>query len=184
MGAATGTIPPSGAKIGDTVGTKLGELLLFDLVKGDEDKKSEGLPVIKLSGGIDGVGFVADGIPDGNKTGMRVVRGIGLADIGTGEFVLGASPVGVGTVATGAGVVCIGGEATGADTIGAAVGATAIGCATAAQISEGSRPFDANAMETFKRGGTLSLVIVPNTSARNPTSKPFSLSFVHVRQAG
>lgn len=184
MGAATGIIPPSGAKIGDSVGTQLGELLLFDFGDGDEDKKSEGLPVIKLSGGIDGVGFVVGGMPDGNKTGMMVVGGIGLADIGTEESEIGASAVGVGTVATGAGVVCVGGAGIGADITGAAVGATAIGCATAAQISEGSRPFDANAMETFKRGGTLSAVIVPNTSARNPTSKPFSLSFVHVRQAG
>jgi hypothetical protein len=171
--------PLDGGTNGAAVGTLLGALLLFEVKDTvGTGKSEEGDTEAESEGSIDTMGLVESGPPDS-------MIAVGLADKVTGGLVIGASDMGAGSVgASGADVVWMGVAVTGTDNRGAAVGEFVIGSAKAVQISEAACPLETNAMETFKIGGTPSLVIVPYTSARNPTSRPSPLSLVHVWQAG
>jgi hypothetical protein len=170
-----GVNPPDEALNGAAVGTLLGVLLLFEVKDTvGTGKSEEGDTDAESNGSIDTMGLAESGL-------LESMIAAGLAEKGTGGLVIGASDMGAGSVgATGANVVWIGVAVIGTDNRGAAVGEFVIGSAKAVHISEAACPLETNAMETFKIGGTPSLVIVPYTSARNPTSRPSPLSLVHV----
>jgi hypothetical protein len=173
----TGRATGAGVKFGVSLGISL--IVMLGKYDGIDASLCEGETVVEVAGLVDGAK-----LDDNRKLVGAVTEGRfdGFVDIIMGVLVIGTSAVGIGATGIGTGIVAIGGVVDGANVSGDFVGINC--CWVDGQISDAASPFDTDAIDTVKMGGSPSCVIVPITSARNPFNKAFSLSLVQVLHAG